>query len=859
MSGMVLSRFTPSVMSREALEEIFVQRGRQRLAEQIVATIRESALTPAKHYSLVVGPRGIGKTHLVSIVYHRVREMEDLDGKLLVAWLREEEWGIASFLDLLLRVLRALPGDAAPDIENRVERLYGLSADAAEREAASLLAEVMKGRTLLLLVENLDELFYGLGDAGQKKWRAFIQEHPFWTIVATSPSLFGGVDSYDEPFYGFFTLYSLDELTVEEATDLLQRVAQLRNDAALAVFLKTPAGRARVRAVGHLAGGNHRIYITLSEIITHDSLDELASAILDMLDKLTPYYQSRMSLLPAGQRKIVEFLCEWQGAAPVKGIAQRCFISHQSASSQLSKLKEMGYVTSTAEGRESYYEIREPLMRLCLDVKKNRSEPIRLFVDFLRLWYSKDELRRRMDATPESASERAYFARAVRLAEEMKDDPIIAACLRDQARYLADKNYTSAYRIAEELTEIRGAAADWRNKSLAAFGLGDLPGAIAAIDRALELAPDNDTVVATRGVLLGHAGRNAEALAAFERAIEIDPDYGDAWHYKGIALARLGRFDEALAALDRALELDTDGAAVWKLRCDVLVEAGSARLALDTYDEALAALDEAVAVAPESAVAWNTRGTALFGLGRYDEALSSFERALDLDPSVAPFPSVHGFLLNVADRYEDALAALDRAIEADSKDAFAWHQRGNALFVLDRHDDAVASYDRALELEPEDALATYNRASALAALGRWDVGLAGLDDAMRRASTGEKEQIGNVAAILSILLASPLGIAWGERAAALAGIHERHGALAALGEGLVRTIEDLASPLVSDAAARAWLDAWRAAGGAHEELELPVRLLDAAVRYRETGDRRVLLELPAEQRSIVAPMLGASV
>jgi len=63
------------------------------------------------------------------------------------------------------------------------------------------------------------------------------------------------------------------------------------------------------------------------------------------------------------------------------------------------------------------------------------------------------------------------------------------------------------------------------------------------------------------------------------------------------------------------------------------------------------------------------------------------------------------------------------------------------------------------------------------------------------------------------------------------------------------------SPMVSDAAAGAWRDMWRDMAEGREELELAVRLLDAAVRYRETKDQRVLLELPAEERAVLEEAL----
>jgi hypothetical protein len=77
----------------------------------------------------------------------------------------------------------------------------------------------------------------------------------------------------------------------------------------LASFIQTPTGRSRIDAVHFLAGGNPRIYVIFSEFLaSRESLDELASAFMAMLDDLTPYYQERMKNLSPQQRKIVDIL-----------------------------------------------------------------------------------------------------------------------------------------------------------------------------------------------------------------------------------------------------------------------------------------------------------------------------------------------------------------------------------------------------------------------------------------------------------------------------------------------------------------------------------------------------------------------
>ena len=523
MAALRVSRFTPGMMTPEDIEAIFVQR--HDLANQIVDDIRAGVLGGSKHHWLLVGPRGIGKSHMIALAYHRIDAMTDLRDKVRVAWLREDEWGVTRLLDLFLRILRALDEQYPEDkLSERVEPFYQEPPDVAEELAGELLKDYVAGRTLLVLAENLDELFSGLGSEGQQRLRAYIQENPFWSICATSQSLFNGVKQQTSPFYGFFRVEHLETLDVDEAVQLLQRIAERDNDTELVEFLGTPTGRARVRAVQHLSGGNHRVYVILSDFLTRESLDQLVDPVMRTLDDLTPYYQARMSWLPPQQRKIVELLCDLRGAVTVKDLAKRCFLSHQVTSSQLKGLRDKGYVQSTAIGRESYYELREPLMRICVEAKKHGGRPIPLLVDFLRIWYTPSQLEQRFfNGVLGPGAEREYLAAAVRAQQGDESDPRVWACLRDMVAQAEGGNWLALEPITEELVAVQPSARAW----------------------------------ALRGGLLLKIGKRNEARRAFREAFNADADWTRAdWVDSGTellvacALGAAGRWRESFQGLN---------------------------------------------------------------------------------------------------------------------------------------------------------------------------------------------------------------------------------------------------------------------------------------------------------------------
>jgi len=997
MKSNFLSRFTPSSMTHEALESIFVQR--HKLAEYLVELIRESALTPAKHYTLLIGPRGIGKTHLVSLIYHRVRQREDLRERLLIAWLREEEWGVTSYLDLLLSILRALQQEYQDmQLTEPIELLYS-SPETAQRDAEALLLDVIgsgswtlpvvgspqtplkKGgfeappfgrgglggisgattfdrtrergvrgdpRTLLLLVENLNDVFDGLGEQGQKQFRAFLQQNDCCTIVATSQSLFNGVKLRESPFYGFFGIRRLKDLPLAEAVQLLAHIAQLEGDAELASYLRTPRGRSRIEAVHYLAGGNHRIYVVFSEFLTRNSLDELVQPFIQMLDNMTSYYQERMGYISRQQRKIVEYLSDANQAVSVEEIGKRCFLDLQTAGSLLKDLQEKGYVSCEKIDNESFYELREPLMRFCLEVKKQRGEPIRLFVDFLRIWYSPKELQQRLDYLPEHAViEREYLRRALQGVKEASEDhPIaageyklsnslakskderIAACEEQLDDYLAKNDWSHALEKAEELVEIRGHARDWliegcclgyfgrfhealaswdktiekseefdlnNSREIAAIAWGNRGAALIAMERyeealescdkaielnhkdanawsnrgkallpnaechkealqsfnkTIELEPDNIYAWFDRGQLLIALGRDEEALVSFNKVIDLDPNDANAWYQRGIVLSHLKRYEETLASYEELTKLKPDFATGW---CD----RGAMEFVLRRFDAALVSCDNAINLNPNKALYWRNRCSILFGLRRYHEALASCDEVIKLEPDNVEGWCMRSYILDNFDRYDEALASSDKAIELDPNYAEAWFRRGWTMDVIGRYDEALASCDRAIELGYQMSNVFFNRTIAILGLNRWDEGIAALDDAFQRLEPDEDAAVVDAELILRHQFDSTRDVAtWHLRLPILLELYHKHQAAPILGQALVRAIPMLMSEMVSDFAARSWLEVWQNLAGDRPSFQIPLRLLKTAVQYKEKkGDRRVLLQLPIEERKLLQPLL----
>ena len=323
-------------------------------------------------------------------------------------------------------------------------------------------------------------------------------------------------------------------------------------------------------------------------------------------------------------------------------------------------------------------------------------------------------------------------------------------------------------------------------------GSGDADGALEALAREGRLAPDDPrTAIAASSVLL-HAGRREEALAAVERALDMAPANADGLYQRGAVLMAMrelaaaeetfrqaltvsprhiaalsdfavllmsqGRHDEAARHLRTVLELRPDdplaqrhldqlqtappetgndgGSEIDRLRGAVEVDPedpgawarlGKALLLERSFRAAEEPLRRAVELDPTNAGTRIALASALWEDNRPDAALLHAREAAALRPAdPAPHRLLGGILLWRGE-YTGAAESFERSASLAAPDAEqllelarAWEgaagaEPGRAGELLQR---AEAAYRRATALAPEHSEAVYGLAQVLRQLGR---------------------------------------------------------------------------------------------------------------------------------------------
>jgi chromosomal replication initiation ATPase DnaA len=104
----------------EILEKLLV--GRQKTVDMLTQQATDIAENGLNAQLMLIGNRGMGKTHVLRVLYHRIQPLIQ-DRKIVVAYFVEEAYDVASYLDFLVRVIKDFIRWYAADAEALQQKL----------------------------------------------------------------------------------------------------------------------------------------------------------------------------------------------------------------------------------------------------------------------------------------------------------------------------------------------------------------------------------------------------------------------------------------------------------------------------------------------------------------------------------------------------------------------------------------------------------------------------------------------------------------------------------------------------------------------------------------------------------------
>lgn len=656
--------YTPSHVDREVLERLTAGASRRRLIETLVEAVRAEVGRATHQHHLLIGPRGSGKTHALTLVAHRLQSDPDLGSRTLPLLLAEEE--VARHpADLMRKILEKLAdrladldgtGVAAARKECR-EALAVLRSEGDDERALEIAVGALEGaaaaldRLLITVVENFDSLLYsgpalsrGTAVPGQWALRRALLASRGLLLVAAAPSFFGEVCDPRAPFYDFFRVHQLDELPPEEMLDLIRT--------RLAVELENgspgPRRRERLEALADhfeerspklrgtltLTGGLPRFAHLLFDLVAETDVRRTVDVLARFLDEQTPYFQTRLDprLIPEAELEVLDFLAT-SGAprTPSEIAAGLRAKSPNVVSTYLKRLRERHLVRQAGTSRRDVrYDVAEPLFRVWRRFRLGRTEreQIVLLAEIIAALFAQPELEadwKALEGIPAAAFRRQVIEAALerhgsslapsdvgtgKAAEMSEGERLIQAALEEVLTGSVEKAYELFKPALEEVRQ-----------------QGDRWGLMTML-----------IIFAHLGL---RSGRTKEALAiaqeAEQLASEIGDNYGgaDALFIRGMLLDEGKDPEAALEVLQQAETLflkvgeDLGRADVLMVRAEILCQLGDTEAALQALQEA-GTLYHQVGSASGRVDVLADRGHIFFYLGDNTSAFEAYKEAESL-------------------------------------------------------------------------------------------------------------------------------------------------------------------------------------------------------------------------------------
>lgn len=371
--------------------------GRQAMLEDVLEKLERSAKKKGGQHYLFIGPRGIGKTHFLSLIDTAVKKESNLNKNYTVIRFPEESHRILSYADFLLGVVEIL-GEATE--EKEWQDLYrALSEEEKDDIIIDTIEPQLKEyqkktkKTLLILLENLDTLFTEQIKQEQDihRFRSFLMDSPCAALLGTSPVYFPGLYNTKSPLYEFFDIQILEDLTEELTLEMIRK--NLKWEDRKDILKDFDSLIPKIQSLHTMTSGNPRLIMILYELIAHDNILDVKLQFQKLLDQISPFYQDRLKDLAPQERALLEnmALMRSEPRTPAN-ISKKLRMPPQQTSSLLKRMTDAGYLTvseNPQDKRSRLYRIKEGFFDLWLAMSLSRTQRKRLpyLVEFFEAYY----------------------------------------------------------------------------------------------------------------------------------------------------------------------------------------------------------------------------------------------------------------------------------------------------------------------------------------------------------------------------------------------------------------------------------------------------------------------------------------
>ncbi len=266
-----------------------------------------------------------------------------------------------------------------------------------------------------------------------------------------------------------------------------------------------------------------------------------------------------------------------------------------------------------------------------------------------------------------------------------------------------------------------------------AYLRNETPEALADLNEALRLNPNNVWSLARRGFHFLSQRDFARAAADFNKSISLNSAYEYAWRGRGAMYYQQQQYDQAINDLTEAIRLDGTSAQAYYLRglaeFDKNLYAAAARdfseyhrlnpsdlaglrlrgnsyALANQFDQAVADFSEVLRISPRDQFALALRARTYYWQKKYDLAFSDADEALEIDASTSIASEVRSWINFDRGKYDAAIFDLNNALKAGAS-LDKLQTRGRALLATGQLDGSYRDFKQAEQMDPKAGYTQY--------------------------------------------------------------------------------------------------------------------------------------------------------
>ncbi|PWH82331.1 hypothetical protein DIS18_08745 [Algibacter marinivivus] len=737
----MLLSFSANKVPSKILEATLI--GRKETVNQIENELIEKVTQGMTYQSLLVAPRGSGKTHITSVIYHRIKSNPILADIVVVAYMNEDERGIANFSDFIRHILLSFEKHKEGNyqvINELISEVSFMPDNEQENSFVSLLLDFLGDKKLVLLIENLNVIFNnktGMGLLGQKKLRSLLHETNSINILATSQNLFHHIQNSKDPFYNFFNVKELKRLTFPQALEFIRVLINLEvkntpnseTSKKLLLEVKSDTFSGKVKAIYELTGGNYRLLVIFFDFLKAEVKADLSRIFEKAMNDLKPYYEQFLNVLSPQQQKIIKYLCSEHKPKMGKDISRFCFIKANTLSKSTSELVNEGFLDTWKVGKDSYYELKEALMRICFEITEHPSGIVKLFVNFLSLLYSTETLEDKcLELIKNSfttdfqqikgrtnSKEVQMYVQALPPNRREKLDFILNSCQDKESldEAISSLNFEREIQENDVLQNIENI----KKKECLEISVINKKDVLRRIKTTKMLTKHHKSILHKEIEHMDEININS--------IINTLKNFDDLLNKQIIQFQPINKIfaPDGIKYILKNKEIEKVSG--------IYLDLGLLLSFINQLKLSQKVLEKAIILTPKKARIYSVLGYNYYNLKLYDKSIEASKKAIKFNNKNAKYYSNLGILLRKTEKYKEAIEEFKKAIKLESKNFKYHYNLGYTYMKLDSFTEASESFQKAVEYNSNEGHIYFELARASNALNLYNSAIEHLEKAIK--------------------------------------------------------------------------------------------------------------------------------